>query len=54
MSLCCGLAVLLSSATAQTTVSPYTPGVTVEGVTYYLPQTAIRVVVKLIICSCIA
>lgn len=45
MSLCCGLAVLLSSATAQTTVSPYTPGVTVEGVTYYLPQTAIRVVV---------
>ncbi|MBR0361001.1 MAG: hypothetical protein IIX35_01310, partial [Paraprevotella sp.] len=36
MSLCCGLAVLLSSATAQTTVSPYTPGVTVEGVTYYL------------------
>ena len=44
-SLCCGLAMLMTCATAQTTVSPYTPGATIDGVTYYLPQTAIRIVV---------
>lgn len=31
---------------AQTEVTPYKPGVTVEGVTYYLPKTAIRLVVQ--------
>ncbi len=31
------------SAVAQTTVTPYTPGVTTEGAAYYLPKTAINV-----------
>lgn len=32
-------------AAAQTEVTPYVPGATVEGVTYYLPRTALRLVV---------
>ena len=32
-------------AFAQTQVSPFVPGSTVEGVCYYLPQTALRIVV---------
>ncbi len=31
---------------AQTEVTNYQPGVTIEGVTYYLPRTALRVVVE--------
>ena len=31
------------TATAQTTVTPYTPGVSTEGVAYYLPKTAINI-----------
>lgn len=42
----CGLAALCAmEATAQTDVNPYAPGATVEGVTYYLPRTALRLVV---------
>lgn len=41
------LALLLATgAEAQTQISTYRPGVTVEGVTYFLPQTALRVTVK--------
>lgn len=43
--LLCGAAFCTFCAAAQTDVSPYTPGVTEEGVTYFLPRTAIRVVV---------
>lgn len=43
--LLCGLALCATGATAQTDVSPYVPGATVEGVTYYLPRTALRFVV---------
>ena len=31
------------TASAQTTVTPYTPGVSTEGVAYYLPKTAINI-----------
>ena len=37
--LLCGLALCTLGAVAQTEVSPYVPGATVEGVTYYLPRT---------------
>lgn len=41
------LALLLAAeGQAQTQISTYQPGVTVEGVTYFLPQTALRVTVK--------
>ena len=43
--LLCGLALCTLGAVAQTEVSPYVPGATVEGVTYYLPRTALRLVV---------
>lgn len=33
------------SLTAQTEVNPYQPGLTKEGITYFLPTTAVRVVV---------
>ena len=36
---------LAVGATAQTATSQYRPGVTAEGAVYYLPTTAIRVVV---------
>ncbi len=39
------LVALTSGATAQTDVTPYRPGVTVDGATYYLPRTALRFVV---------
>ena len=42
--LLCGLALCTLGAVAQTEVSPYVPGATVEGVTYYLPRTALRLV----------
>ena len=45
--LLCGLALCTLGAVAQTEVSPYVPGATVEGVTYYLPRTALRLVVVL-------
>lgn len=41
----CGLVLCALSAVAQTEVTPYVPGATVEGVTYYLPRTALRLVV---------
>lgn len=40
------LFLLASSANAQTEVNNYIPGSTVEGVTYFLPKTAIRIVVE--------
>lgn len=43
--LLCGMVLLAMGANAQTEVNTYQPGVTVEGVTYYLPQTAIRLIV---------
>lgn len=43
--LLCGLTLFYAGAAAQTEVNPYIPGATVEGVTYYLPRTAIRLVV---------
>ncbi len=43
--LLCGLAFCALNTMAQTEVAPYVPGVTVEGVTYYLPRTALRFVV---------
>ena len=43
--LLCGLALYAIGTTAQTEVNPYIPGATVEGVTYYLPRTALRLVV---------
>ena len=43
--LLCGLALCTLGAVAQTEVSPYVPGATVEGVTYYLPRTALRLAV---------
>lgn len=39
------MAVLAATTSAQTEVSAYRPGVTLDGVTYYLPRTAIRFVV---------
>lgn len=39
------LALLPFTGNAQTEVSPYQPGVTVEGVTYCLPKTALRITV---------
>lgn len=36
---------LLSPAAAQTEVTAYQPGVTTEGITYFLPNTCLRVVV---------
>lgn len=41
----CGLALYAGTLAAQTEVSTYIPGATVEGVTYYLPRTALRLVV---------
>jgi len=35
-----------AGAQAQTEISQYQPGVTVEGVTYFLPQTALRITVE--------
>ncbi len=43
--LSCGLVLCTVGAFAQTEVSPYVPGVTAEGVTYYLPRTALRLTV---------
>ena len=40
--LLCGLALCTLGAVAQTEVSPYVPGATVEGVTYYLPSSGRR------------
>ncbi len=37
---------LAAEGRAQTQISTYQPGVTVEGVTYFLPQTALRITVK--------
>jgi len=34
---------MATSLAAQTQVDPYRPGITAEGVTYYLPQTALRI-----------
>ena len=42
----CHLSFILS-ASAQTSISPYMPGVTSEGAIYYLPKTAIRVTVQI-------
>ena len=39
------LALSVLSATAQTEIRPYEPGRTMEGITYYLPQTALQIVV---------
>ncbi len=44
VSLC--LLVLSLCTKAQTEVSYYQPGVTVEGVTYFLPRTALRIIVE--------
>ncbi len=44
LSICIGA--LCCSAQAQTEVSAYQPGVTVEGVTYFLPTTALRITVE--------
>ena len=33
----------LSLASAQTSVLPYTPGIHQEGITYYLPKTALSI-----------
>ena len=35
----------IAAGHAQTTVLPYTPGITQEGVTYYLPQTMLSITV---------
>lgn len=43
--LICSLILCTAGAAAQTEVNPYIAGATVEGVTYYLPRTAIRLVV---------
>lgn len=40
------LLALAAPAVAQTEVTPYQPGVTLEGVTYFLPQTALRVTIE--------
>lgn len=40
-----GLALYAIGATAQTEVATYVPGSTIEGVTYYLPRTALRLIV---------
>ncbi len=40
--LLCGWALYALGLPAQTEVNPYIPGATVEGVTYYLPRTALR------------
>lgn len=40
------LAMLSGMASAQTEISKYRPGVTPEGVVYYLPKTALRIVVQ--------
>ena len=34
------------SATAQTQVTEYHPGMTTEGIIYYLPKTSVKVAVK--------
>lgn len=34
------------AATAQTTVLPYQPGITPAGITYFLPKTSVRFVIK--------
>ena len=39
------LALCALSATAQTQIHPYEPGRTLEGITYFLPKTALHVVV---------
>ncbi len=39
LAICCG-------AMAQTPISKYKPGVTPEGAVYYLPKTALRIVVQ--------
>lgn len=41
-----GLVMLGSMATAQTQISKYQPGVTPEGAVYFLPKTAMRIVVQ--------
>ena len=35
----CLLALTSAGVSAQTEVKPYTPGITPEGITYYLPRT---------------
>lgn len=44
-SLLYALALCATGVMAQTEVAPYVPGATVEGVTYYLPKTALRIIV---------
>ena len=39
------LALCVLGASAQTKIYPYEPGRTTEGITYFLPQTALQVVV---------
>lgn len=39
------LSLLTTGMKAQTDVTPYTPGVTAEGVTYYLPRTQLHITV---------
>lgn len=39
------LALFTTSVTAQTDVTVYQPGVTPEGITYYMPRTAVRMVI---------
>ena len=35
-----------SNTTAQTEIRPYQPGITTEGITYFLPQTRLHIVVR--------
>lgn len=44
LSILLGVAALLASA--QTTVLPYQPGITPAGITYFLPKTSVRFVIK--------
>ncbi len=39
----CLLALTSAGVSAQTEVTPYTPGITPEGITYYLPRTGLRI-----------
>lgn len=39
----CLLALTSAGVSAQTEVTPYTPGITPEGITYYLPRTELRI-----------
>lgn len=39
------MALLATASQAQTMVNDYRPGITTDGITYFLPQTAVRIVV---------